>query len=328
MSFGGRLTLLKSVLSSLRLYYFSLYSVPPSVLKLLESVRRIFFWGGDLSGTKISWVKWENILLPYESGGLNVGSLKNKNLALLGKWWWRFKTDTTSLWTKLIRSIYGIDSGLRSVDGLAHLPILGTWKDIWCDTSSFKDLFPRLFRLDRNIEVLGNSIVLPKKTLHNNLIPKKVEILVWKTRKKRLRVELDKRGVDLYSTRCPVCDEDLESVEHLFVSCKFSKDVWSRIFKWWNFNLPQNLVFSDLFLGKSTSTMSTLGTKIWQSVEWICAYYIWKNRNMMVFQNKGWIPPVVISEIQVKSFEWVSNRIKDKTIDWHVWLTNPSLICT
>ncbi|XP_071727512.1 uncharacterized protein [Rutidosis leptorrhynchoides] len=31
------------------------------------------------------------VLLPFEEGGLNLRDLKSKNLALIGKWWWRFK---------------------------------------------------------------------------------------------------------------------------------------------------------------------------------------------------------------------------------------------
>ena len=38
MSFGGRLTLVKSVLGSLPLYYFSMFRVPLSVMKQLESI--------------------------------------------------------------------------------------------------------------------------------------------------------------------------------------------------------------------------------------------------------------------------------------------------
>ena len=43
MSFGGRLTLVKSVLGSLPLYYFSLFRVPSCVINQLERVRRDFF---------------------------------------------------------------------------------------------------------------------------------------------------------------------------------------------------------------------------------------------------------------------------------------------
>ncbi len=42
LSAGGRLTLLKSVLGSLPLYFFSLFRAPKSVMKLIESVRLNF----------------------------------------------------------------------------------------------------------------------------------------------------------------------------------------------------------------------------------------------------------------------------------------------
>ena len=45
MSFGGRLTLVKSVLGSLPLYYFSLFRVPSCVINKLERIRLDFFLG-------------------------------------------------------------------------------------------------------------------------------------------------------------------------------------------------------------------------------------------------------------------------------------------
>lgn len=57
MSFGGRLTLIKSVLGSLPLNYFSLFRVPMSVINSLENIRRNFFWGGMGESKKMSWVK-------------------------------------------------------------------------------------------------------------------------------------------------------------------------------------------------------------------------------------------------------------------------------
>lgn len=59
ISFGGRLTLVKAVLGSMPLYYFSLFRAPMSILKVLESVRRIFFWGGDEENKKMAWIKLE-----------------------------------------------------------------------------------------------------------------------------------------------------------------------------------------------------------------------------------------------------------------------------
>ena len=86
MSFGGRLTLVKSILSSLPLYYCSLFRVPSCVINQLERVRRDFFWGGIGERKKMAWVKWDDILSSYGLGGLDIGSLKAKNWALVGKW--------------------------------------------------------------------------------------------------------------------------------------------------------------------------------------------------------------------------------------------------
>ena len=47
MSFGGRLTLTKSVLGSLTLYFFTLFRAPRGVTRELERIRcRFFFWWG------------------------------------------------------------------------------------------------------------------------------------------------------------------------------------------------------------------------------------------------------------------------------------------
>nr|GEX20199.1 putative ribonuclease H protein At1g65750 family [Tanacetum cinerariifolium] len=68
MSFRGRLTLVKSVLSSLPLYYFSVFRVPMNVLKILECIRKNLFWGGNWEGKKLSWVKWESIPVSFGEG--------------------------------------------------------------------------------------------------------------------------------------------------------------------------------------------------------------------------------------------------------------------
>ncbi|XP_071718215.1 uncharacterized protein [Rutidosis leptorrhynchoides] len=177
------------------------------------------------------------------------------------------------------------------------------------------------FLIDKHI--LGHPSS-PKKTLRDNLIPKKIEIFTWRALKKRIpvRIELDKRGIDLHSVRCPVYDDGLESVDHSLVSCKFASEVWARIYNWWNMG-PCTFSSVDILEGNLSQASSSLGKKIWQGVVWVCAYYLWKNRNMKVFRNEEWCVPVLVNEIQVKAFEWISCRLKGKNIDWSTWLVNP-----
>lgn len=69
LSFGGRLTLIKSVLGSLPTFYLSIFKVPAKVLKDLERIRRRFLWGGSDDGKGIAWVKWKDVMAPKSMGG-------------------------------------------------------------------------------------------------------------------------------------------------------------------------------------------------------------------------------------------------------------------
>ena len=63
LSFGGRLILLKSVLSSLPVYFLSFFKVPAGIISSIESLFNFFFWGGGEDFRKISWVDWDSVCL-------------------------------------------------------------------------------------------------------------------------------------------------------------------------------------------------------------------------------------------------------------------------
>nr|GEY85933.1 RNA-directed DNA polymerase, eukaryota, reverse transcriptase zinc-binding domain protein [Tanacetum cinerariifolium] len=107
LSICGRLTLIKSVLGSLGIYYLSIFKVPEMVVKSLESLRVAFFWGGHEDTKKIAWVKWSNILASLDKGGLGVGNLKAFNKDLLLKWRWRLFQNLNTLWVHLVKAIHG-----------------------------------------------------------------------------------------------------------------------------------------------------------------------------------------------------------------------------
>ncbi|GJX46034.1 RNA-directed DNA polymerase, eukaryota [Tanacetum coccineum] len=112
LSIGGQVTLLKSVMGSLAIYYMSIYKVPATVLKLLESLRARF-WGADLGERKLHWIAWNRVLSSRDSGGLGAGSLAAFNKALLFKWKWRLRDNPNALWVRLVTSIHG-EGGTRS----------------------------------------------------------------------------------------------------------------------------------------------------------------------------------------------------------------------
>ena len=86
----GRLTLIKSVLNNMPLYYMGLFKVLKAIVKRIIQIQRIFFWVGDQCRKGVPLMAWETLQKPKHLGGLGVGDLVIKNAALLFKWWWRF----------------------------------------------------------------------------------------------------------------------------------------------------------------------------------------------------------------------------------------------
>ena len=52
LSKGGRLTLLKSTLSSLPMYFLSLFTIPKAVAARMERIQRNFLWGSSTGSFK------------------------------------------------------------------------------------------------------------------------------------------------------------------------------------------------------------------------------------------------------------------------------------
>ncbi|XP_022014284.2 uncharacterized protein LOC110913773 [Helianthus annuus] len=71
---------------------------------------------------------WEKVIAPIEYGGLGFGSLRDANLAMLSKWWWRFKTDKDGIWRRVIWSVHHNARSWSPVPAKISIP--GPWKQI------------------------------------------------------------------------------------------------------------------------------------------------------------------------------------------------------
>jgi len=78
LSFGGRLVILKFVLTSLLVYALSFFKAPSGIISPIESIflKKNKNWGGSVDNRKIFWIAWSSICLQKEYGGLGVRQLK------------------------------------------------------------------------------------------------------------------------------------------------------------------------------------------------------------------------------------------------------------
>lgn len=103
LSRGGRLELVRSVLSAIPIYYMTCFQLPQWVIDRIDRIRRGFLWGKNGSTDRgISLTSWETVCIPTNCGGLGVSNLKLVNISLMLRWWWKVHHEPESIWAAVV----------------------------------------------------------------------------------------------------------------------------------------------------------------------------------------------------------------------------------
>jgi hypothetical protein len=105
LSYGDRLVLINSVLSSLPMFMLSFLEIPVGVRKRLDFYRSRFFWQSDEHKRKYRLTKWNIICRPKDQGGLGIEVLELKNKCLLSKWLYKILHEQ-GMWQELLCNKY------------------------------------------------------------------------------------------------------------------------------------------------------------------------------------------------------------------------------
>ncbi|GKA23873.1 RNA-directed DNA polymerase, eukaryota, reverse transcriptase zinc-binding domain protein [Tanacetum coccineum] len=142
------------------------------------------------------------------------------------------------------RAISDLDA-LLSVTGSFSLDDSQDYTWLWrADASG-------IFKVKSLTTCLQNSVLsgceLGKHHVWNMLVPRKVNICVWRASLNRLpsRVNLSSQGVPLSSSLCPFCDNEIKDIEHSLIKCSKVLLVWRKIWSWWG--LATTTYFSSLW---------------------------------------------------------------------------------
>nr|GEZ01741.1 RNA-directed DNA polymerase, eukaryota, reverse transcriptase zinc-binding domain protein [Tanacetum cinerariifolium] len=223
----------------------------------------------------------------------------------------------SSTWNTIIWKINVLKS--QGVDLISHCKIhVGNgmrtqfWNDTWVGDTHLRYMFPCIYALevnkvctvadklqDRWVWDLNGKGVFRVKDLRNLLdesffpkdstamrwiksIPIKINIFAWKVYLDRLptRLNLIRRGVQVPSLSCPVCNSAYEDMSHLLFSCDLANDVVRLIFCWWNL------------------TWSPLGL-----------YWEWLPWNQLLFANQNPRKDVIFDDIVSRSFTGCRARL-------------------
>ncbi|GKC39954.1 RNA-directed DNA polymerase, eukaryota, reverse transcriptase zinc-binding domain protein [Tanacetum coccineum] len=105
LSYTGRMQLIASVLSSMQVYWASVFLLPKSTIKDIERILKGLLWcQGDLARGKAK-IAWKTLCKPKHQGGLGFKDLRTWNEVLLTKQIWNITAHKESLWVKWVHIV-------------------------------------------------------------------------------------------------------------------------------------------------------------------------------------------------------------------------------
>ncbi|PKU72688.1 Putative ribonuclease H protein [Dendrobium catenatum] len=105
LSYGGRLTVLKSILNSMAFHLFQVIQPNNGTVLRLERILNKFFWGSRNNIIKMNWTSWSKLCGPLNEGGLGCKSITDSIIVSSMKIWWNFRKNK-SLWASFMNFKY------------------------------------------------------------------------------------------------------------------------------------------------------------------------------------------------------------------------------
>nr|GEW19171.1 RNA-directed DNA polymerase, eukaryota, reverse transcriptase zinc-binding domain protein [Tanacetum cinerariifolium] len=265
-------------------------SIPKSIINDIEQLMRGFLWcNGDLKKGKAK-VAWRDICLPKNEGGLGLYNV---------------------IVPPYVDNVIVPPYPEPNIPLRANLGVLHRWSGPFI----ISEVYP--YGTAKLVHSVGSNFKVNchrLKHYHGGDTPP-LEIPDFQTLKTQdmLRPWDVGPAMDLSSLRCPLCNNQQDSHEHLFFECAYTAKVWGYVRDLTDLN-DAPPVLMDIFdllqqMGKSRKVRSIFGKLILAAT----TYFVWNERNSRLFKNMKRSPEDIRDVIMVKvRLKLLTFRFKNK----------------
>ncbi|KAK2648873.1 hypothetical protein Ddye_016362 [Dipteronia dyeriana] len=249
--------------------------------------------------------------------------MKDKGDSLLAKWIWRFGKEHYSLWKKVICGKYGLggngivwdgvdlkscSSFVKTVSRLLNdsqrthkiikegfQVIVGSgegirfWKDLRWDLVPMMNAFPRVYALASN----KNGMIREFGRFEGRILVRNV---------------LNGFGMShLNCLDCPLCGTESESIDHLFLHCGWSWNLWMSAMGWWDVVSCCNYSVSAWMEGWEGLCPSKSSKRAWNLLFCAVVWTICEVCNKGVFDGKMGNLSLALDSVKFRVGWWFKN---------------------
>ncbi|CAA7049019.1 unnamed protein product [Microthlaspi erraticum] len=352
LSPGGKETLLKSVISAIPVYAMSCFKLPKGVCSKLRSAMTEFWWSSVEDKRKMHWISWEMMCVPKILGGMVFRDIEDFNQALLAKQAWKLLQELECLMARLLKKqglrkrvgngksisvwtdLWVLDEGLRAPWRLINPfdvnlmakdlidPISKKWDMAKLQEMFFQEDVQRVleFQPVNKGEILKEAELQPslnslKASVWKLPTTQKIKKFIWKVLCGGVAVgdKLEERGMKIQNV-CQACGLDGESLNHLFFTCSFSRQVWTLS----DLPLPElgfaESVYSNINYLVEQRKNDLVPKEISRRFSWVI-WFLWKNRNDLAFQSHQFNAMDTMEKIIEEGDLWFLAQKVDKTCE-------------
>ncbi|GKB11988.1 RNA-directed DNA polymerase, eukaryota [Tanacetum coccineum] len=142
-------------------------------------------------------------------------------------------------------------------------------------------------------------------------VPNKVNVHAWKVKTNGLatRFNVSRRGIDINSLSCGICDNGVETADHLFFSCSMARQVSRLIMRWWDISYEEFDSYKGWSDWLSRLRLPSKNKMMLEGVFYVLWWHLWTFRNRKLFDAKISLKEVFYDEVVSMSFHWCRYRM-------------------
>ncbi|CAJ2630822.1 unnamed protein product [Trifolium pratense] len=153
--------------------------------------------------------------------------------------------------------------------------------------------------------------------------------LTWKmVTRLPTKANLVTRGI--LSTEAHLCTSgcgEVESAQHLFLSCSFFGPLWSLVSSWIGSSVVTAQTLSDHFVRFTDSAGGSRARRSFMQLIWLaCVWVVWTERNHRLFKGSANTIHHMLDKIKTFSYRWLKVTSCTLALNCHRWWSSP-LLC-
>lgn len=160
------------------------------------------------------------------------------------------------------------------------------------------------------------------KNLWHAKVSPKIKKFIWKACQNAIptRHNLHKRKLS-DAPNCPICHAGTEDIEHMLLTCPWTRPIWFGSPLQWN-PADHPITRFDLWLQEKLSQLSAQKDSYIQnsSLLFTLCWYIWKGRNLKIFEDHDPQPELTLSVAIKTSYDYLkeisNNECRDSKADF------------